>query len=72
MAILDLRSGTYFGLNPVAARVWQLVQAGKTIGAIRDALLSEFAVETDALDRDLQELFEAMQAQGLLRLASAA
>lgn len=72
MAILDLRSGVYFGLNPVAARVWELVHQGKTIGAIRTALLNEFDVEADVLERDLHELFEAMQTQGLLCPASAA
>ena len=72
MAILDLRSGVYFGLNPVAARVYDLIQQGTTIGAIRSALLNEFDVQADVLDRDLYELFEAMQAQGLLSLTLAA
>ena len=28
--LLDLASGTYFGLNPVGSRVWELISASKT------------------------------------------
>ena len=33
--LLDLASGTYFGLNPVGSRVWELISASKTVGEIR-------------------------------------
>ena len=28
--ILDLAGGTYFGLDPVGARIWQLIEEGNT------------------------------------------
>ncbi|MBV8781689.1 MAG: PqqD family protein [Phycisphaerae bacterium] len=72
MAVLDLRSGVYFGLNPVAARVWELVQQGKSVGAIRNTLMNEFDVDADRLQEDLRELFNQFQARGMLRPCSAA
>ena len=37
--ILDLTSGTYFGLDPVGARIWQLLTEGKSLSAVCDAML---------------------------------
>ena len=34
--ILDLASGTYYGLDPVGARMWQLMTDGQTLAAICD------------------------------------
>ena len=64
--LLDLASGKYLGLNGVATRAWELIAAGKTLGEIRAALLDEFDVTRDVLDRDLAELLEAMRARQLI------
>lgn len=34
-------SGTYYGLNPVAARAWQLLGQGTTLAHLVDALARE-------------------------------
>ena len=36
--ILDMESGTYFGLNEVGARVWSLIQEPRAVRDIQDAL----------------------------------
>ena len=48
-AILNLKTGVYFGLNEVAARIWRLIQTPHTVGEIRAAVLDEFDVEPAAL-----------------------
>jgi hypothetical protein len=70
--LLDLVSGRYLGLNDVATRVWELVAEGRDFGSIRAALLAEFDVPEDVLDRDLDQLFAEMQARGLIRPATPA
>jgi hypothetical protein len=64
--LLDLASGKYLGLNAVATRAWELIGAGKTLGEMRSALLDEFDVSREVLDRDLAELLETMRARGLI------
>ena len=64
--LLDLASGKYLGLNAVATRAWELFGAGKTLGEVRAALLDEFEVTRDVLDRDLDELLRDMQERGLI------
>ena len=68
--LLDLASGTYFGLNEVGARVWELVEAGTTLGALRSALLDEFEVEEGVLATDLARLLADLEQRGLVRRES--
>jgi hypothetical protein len=65
--LLDLASGKYLGLNEVATRAWALLGEGKTFGAIHAALLDEFEVPADVLERDLDQLFADMLARGLIK-----
>ncbi len=69
--LLDLASGKYLGLNDVATRVWELLDGGLAFGAIRAALLDEFAVSPEVLDRDLDRLFADLAARGLIADVSA-
>jgi hypothetical protein len=65
-AILNLQNGVYYGLNPVGARIWNLIQQPTTFGALRDALLREYDVESTVLESDMQELFGQLIEQGLV------
>jgi hypothetical protein len=67
--LLDLASGRYLGLNEVATRVWELLGQGQTVGAVRAALLAEFQVPADVLERDLANLLADLQARALIRAA---
>ncbi len=66
--ILDLGSGTYFGLDPVGARVWQLIGEGRTLGDICAALLDEYDVARAQLERDVLDLAEKLLEQKLISI----
>lgn len=70
--ILNLKSEKYYGLNDVAARIWALVQRPTTVGDIRDALLAEFDVTADQLDRDLAAWLAEMAREGLVEITNEA
>ena len=40
--ILSLSTGEYYGLNPVAARIWDLLHEARRVHQIRDLLLAEY------------------------------
>ena len=42
--ILHLGSGTYFGLDAVGARIWQLMGEGKSLDEICDVVLDEYDI----------------------------
>ena len=51
--ILDLDSGTYFGLNAVGTRIWQLIERHGRLKDVFDELCREYDATTDELERDL-------------------
>ena len=64
--LLDLASGTYFGLDAVGGSFWQLLEEGKSPLEARDALLDAYEVGPDQLERDLEKLLGDLAANGLL------
>jgi len=69
IVLLDLDSGTYFGLDPVGARVWELVTGNATIGEAIDAMLEEYDVERETLERDVLQLVGELEAKQLISVA---
>ena len=65
-AILNLRNGVYYGLNPVGARVWNLIQTSRTVNEVRETLLNEYDVDPDRCERDLLALLQQLAAEGLI------
>ena len=64
--LLNLASGTYFGLDPVGGRFWQLLEEGKSASEARDALLQQYDVAPEQLDRDLEKLLADLAEHGLV------
>jgi hypothetical protein len=64
--LLDVASGSYFGLNEVGARVWQLVAAGGTLAGIVAALAAEYDVPGERLQADVLALVEDLAANRLV------
>ena len=68
--ILDLTSGTYFGLNAMGARMWQIMASGERLSSICDVLTDEFDVTRETLERDLKGLVRDLADKGLISLSS--
>ncbi len=66
--ILDLASGTYFGLDPVGARIWELIGEGKTLAEICEQMLDEYEVTREELERDTLRLAGELAEQGLINI----
>jgi hypothetical protein len=54
--ILDLQSGTYFGLNAVGARIWHLMVHHGTLRIVLEELCREYDSEPAVLEQDLLTL----------------
>lgn len=66
MVILGLKSGVYYGLDPVGARIWSLLQEEKTVAQIKTVLLQEYEVEPERCESDLLELLDQLAAENLI------
>ena len=64
--LLNLESGTYFGLDPVGSRFLELLEVEGTLAAVLAKMLEEFDVTEAQLKADLLRLADEMLASGLL------
>ena len=69
--VLNLESGVYFGLNPVATRMWQLIAEQHSLVTVLNTLATEYEADQTVLEADLLELGRQLCANGLVRVARA-
>ena len=66
--ILNLADGTYYGLNPIGAHIWNLIQKPKSVAAIQAILLAEYDVEVEVCHRELLALLQELAKRGLIEV----
>ena len=69
-AILNLKSGVYFGLNAVGASIWKLIQEPRSVNEINDALVQEYDVDPDQCEKDLLALLEELLSKELIEVTN--
>lgn len=64
--ILDLASGTYFGLDAIGTRIWSLLEEGRSLGEICDAMVASHEVTRERIEADVLELAQALGERHLI------
>jgi hypothetical protein len=64
--ILDPAAGELHALNPLGARIYELLDGQRTIEAILAQLLDEYDVTKDVLDRDALSFLHELEGKGLV------
>jgi hypothetical protein len=67
-AILHMNSGMYYGLDPVGARIWKLLDQPRSVEDLRAVILSEYDVEPEKCESDLLALLEKLRTEGLIEI----
>lgn len=67
--ILHLGNGTYFGLDPIGARLWDALAAGDLPASICESLLETYDVEPAQLADDLRTLLGELASNDLVEPA---
>ena len=68
--ILNLESGTYFGLDKVGTRIWALLQQDGSLRLVFEAVQQEYDVAPEKLEGDILRLVGELRAKGLLSVSS--
>ena len=66
--LLNTRTNSYFVLDIVGARFWELLTEGISLRRLSRILLKEFEVEETELEKDLIELITQLVENGLVEL----
>lgn len=67
--ILHLKSGTYYGLDPVGTRIWALLKAGLPPSEICARIAEEYDIERDVAEADARRFLDDLRANGIIEEA---
>lgn len=65
--VLDLRSNRYLSINPSGMALWEMLVDGSSPAAMANRLASEFGVDQDQAEADVQAFVAMLSGRGLLR-----
>lgn len=65
---LHVDSGTCYGFNNTATRIWALLSSPRTLADLCRLLTAEFDVEPADCERDVTSLLAELKADGLVRI----
>ncbi len=68
LVMMDIDKGKYFSMNPVATRVWELLDKPSSAGGLCNQLLEEFDVGQDQCRKEVQQLLDKMTELDLLEV----
>jgi coenzyme PQQ biosynthesis protein PqqD len=64
--LLDVKSGRYFALDPVAGRIWQLCDGSRSVSQIAQAVSDEFDADGQSIDDDVASFVTELTSESLL------
>lgn len=69
-ALLHLDTSRYHVLNPIGARIWDLLNSAATLDELCAALCAEYVVTPEACRREVETYLDLLLAEGLVVPAS--
>ena len=66
LVVLDLDGSLYYALDPVGARIFELLERPTSLTAVLDAMVAEFDVDAETARMDLLALVNTLVAQKLV------
>lgn len=66
LVLMDLASGTYFGLEGIGGQVWQAIEERRPLSAVLEQLEGEYDVTPEQLRVDVSALVGQLIEQGLV------
>ncbi|GAB2552027.1 PqqD family protein [Spirosoma aerophilum] len=67
IVMVDIEKGSYFALNAVATRIWELLQEAHTMESLCEKLQAEYEVSAEQCRNDVAKHVLQMQTLGLIR-----
>ena len=64
--LMSIANSKYYGMDPVASRIWQLLNKPTSIQTIVATLLAEFEVSAVDCENDVVDFLESLMAENLI------
>lgn len=69
IAILDLRSNTYFSLDAVGTTIWDRLSAPASLDDLTQTVASEYEIAPEECRGDIDDLLQDLLKHGLIQAA---
>ena len=66
--LVDLKRGTYFGLDEIASRAWELLRQNGSVDMTLAVMTNEYVVSPEVIRKDILELVQKLETKGLIDL----
>ena len=60
VVMMSIETGEYYGLNPVASRIWELLEKPHTFDQLINLLMQEFDIDQAGCHNDVTEFLNRM------------
>ena len=68
--MMSVELGAYFNLNPVGARIWELLETPHSVAALTAILTAEYDAEAEVIRSETHAFLTRLESEGLLKPAS--
>lgn len=66
LVMMDIEKGKYFSLNPVATRIWELLEQPKELNDLCNILMDEYDVESEQCESETRACLKKLAEIGLV------
>jgi hypothetical protein len=66
LVMMDIDQGMYFSLNPVATRIWDLLEEASGVDELCSKLIEEFDVDAGQCEKEVSDYLNEMLKLGLI------
>lgn len=68
--MMSIDSGEYYGLDPIASRIWAIVETPLSVQALNEQLLSEYEVSEEQCQSDVLKFLSDMAENNVITLSA--
>jgi hypothetical protein len=68
IVMMDIEQGSYYGLEAVAARIWDLTENPVSVGSLCESLLSEYDVSKEQCSREVSAFLNDLIERQIIRV----
>ncbi|MDR1156582.1 MAG: lasso peptide biosynthesis PqqD family chaperone [Bacteroidales bacterium] len=66
VVMMSIETGEYYGLNPIASRIWELLEKPQTFDQLIDRLTQEFNIDKVTCQKDVMKFLGQLMEKKLL------
>jgi hypothetical protein len=64
--LMSIQSGRYYGMDPVASRIWELLEKPRGFSALAETLAAEYEGDRAVIEADLVKFLRKMLEENLI------